>query len=353
LPRLIAPSSKFVVLNVNPAEQLPKNVLELIEILETRAPSISQEIRDRDARKLFESLHSRNIKALREKQYILSHDITGQIHSLLHQHLPVRYYYRPYFDSDLSIPKSFSDKVQNLSISERYPLFESDVEATKTVRVGSGLVSADDPPGLIPRDFPADSGPRGTRSLDPAGLRPSLSLQDVPAESRPLGGLNSGTRAADANVNFQDTGNRQFSVTAPQNEVMLAEKLIGILGERAAEIETHISESLAGDPRVHEIKNRFLSLHRQNLTALGNGNLALHRDLSAQIHELLLHSVYHVVYRPIVADNGKVTLLEAMASRYPTLDQVNGESTVGQPRENEWSNRAVGKRLRTPDLAGN
>ena len=175
LPSLIAPSSNFLALGVNPAKQPPKDVLELLEILEMRAPSISQEIPDRDARTLFESLHSKNIEALREEQYILSHEITGQIHSLLDQHLP-RVNYRPFVDSDLNVPSSFSDKVKMLAVSERYPLLESDVEATMAISAGSGPVSANNPPSLIPQERPTDSDPTGTPRLDPADP-PSLSVR--------------------------------------------------------------------------------------------------------------------------------------------------------------------------------
>ena len=109
---------------------------------------------------------------------------------------------------------------------------------------------------------------------------------------------------------------------------------MGILGRRAADIEKFISGNLATDPRVEEIRNRFLSLHRLNMAALQDGNLALHRDLSAQVHELL-RSVYHVAYKPNISDGATATLSDPVASVYPTVDNVNRELSSGQTQDDQ------------------
>ena len=303
-----------------------------IELLEVRAKAIASEIHDSATRAKFESLHNENIGALRAGKVTLSHEITRQIHLLLEQDLPQAHTtYLPPIDDDSKTTEDFVANVASRqSIPERYPLFERRGDMTKTAGGGRVPGSVDEPADGSSQEIPSDIQPTGIPRLDPADLRRPLGHEDTPSAGQPFADASNAVgsaRADNPNIDSQDAGNQQLSDARPQGKSMTADELIEVLGKRALEIEDDINQSLAGDPRVEEIRNRFLSLHTQNVAALRQGDLALHRDLSAEIHRLL-HSVYHVVYRPIISEDGKVTLPNPMMGRYPTWDRINGESTT-------------------------
>jgi hypothetical protein len=302
-------------------QQLPTH----LAILETRASVILQQIPDLDDRQRFEDLHRNNVKALESEDIMLSHEMVRQIHDLLGR-LPMRVtVYRPELSShadDHTFIMSRNPPTA-LSLADRYPFFRVDDQLLPDNSAETNSphpLSRLGPQGV---NMPHDDDPMEKPSLGPADSPPSL-LPETGPDDDPM---------AKPSVDPADVRPRLASETGPDHAAARKE-LMRLLDQCAVTIERAIRDRFAEDPLGEALRTEFLSLHKQNMDALRAGNLALHRDLSEQIHELL-HQVYHVVYRPIIGDDDSATLLDAMMHRYPTWDGFRDVPALFLPAERE------------------
>ncbi|MFO7905605.1 MAG: toll/interleukin-1 receptor domain-containing protein [Pirellulaceae bacterium] len=297
-----------------------------------RAERILQELPESDCRKQFQTLHQRNMEAVRKGEIVLHMEITTEIHKLLKNHLPQQRtsYKIPFADPGVSTARNVilsppERSEATTTISDRYPFLLEDADGVGDT-AGNGSVGLSSS-----QDVPCDSDPTGRPGLEPADLPPRL--QHSPADPAMSSAVSPDTdspakmsvertEGPSAKVAKPETYSLQphpSSAIQPEYQAMSAEQLIPLLEERAMRIENTIRSRAADDPKSDQIADRFTRLHNQNLDALRRGDLASHYELSSQIHDLL-RTVYHVVHRPIINPDGTATLLDVISDRYPTLD---------------------------------